>query len=818
MPFKPAHGATHLLVLLLSLAVSARALDLRNAMVVLSSTATPRERQAARMLVEEVEKRSGLRWEQRNSWPEGNVPVIAVGQRSAVQQFAGPHAEFTLKATAPSAPEGFRLCVLASAPKPAAVVIGNDERGVLFGVGKLLRELHLGNGTATVRDDLDITTAPKYPLRGHQLGYRPKTHSYDAWDLPVWEQYFRDLAVFGCNAIELIPPRSDDDATSPLFPRPPMEMMCGMSQLADNYGLDVWIWFPALDTNYFRASLMTAALKEWGEVFAALPRVDALFVPGGDPGHTEPKHLMALLEKQAENLHRFHPKAQVWMSPQGFDQQWFDEFMQILQRDQPKWLTGIVHGPQVRFSPKQLRQIIPSRYPIRLYPDITHSRQCQYPVTQWDVAYSVAEGREGINPRPRDHAIIARHTLPDSIGFISYSEGCNDDVNKCLWSSLGWNPDADEKEVLREFSRYFIGDEVGESFADGLFALEQNWRGPLLANEGVEKTLAHFQTLERTAPPARLKNWRFQQALFRAYFDAYVRARLQHETALEQRANQVLLESVMRGSEPTIAEARKILSQPFSDAVSAARKVRIQELAHDLFESIRMQLSVKLYHAIGVDRGAMLDTLDRPLNNAPWLEELFDCLRRMSSEAKRVQALTQLARWTDPGPGGFYDDLGNVAAQPHLLPGLGFAADPDCFQTPRINFADGRLLDARGNSGVTVRRVSWKDHAEALYDSPLEMLYPGLDPSARYRLRVLYAGDNSQKKIQLLANDQIRIHSLREKPVPFAPLEFLLPAAATKSGQLKLTWRAEPGLGGNGRGCQVSEVWLIKEPATGKSK
>ena len=55
-------------------------------------------------------------------------------------------------------------------------------------------------------DDLEIATAPKYPIRGHQLGYRPKTNSYDGWNVAQWEQYMRDLAVFGTNAIELIPP------------------------------------------------------------------------------------------------------------------------------------------------------------------------------------------------------------------------------------------------------------------------------------------------------------------------------------------------------------------------------------------------------------------------------------------------------------------------------------------------------------------------------------------------------------------------------------------------------------------------------------
>src|SRR5262249_48631697 len=146
-----------------------------------------------------------------------------------------------------NAPEGYRLAVKRGQGSPAVLVIGSDARGLLFGVGRLLRELVMERDRVSIDDGLDVTTAPKYPLRGHQLGYRPKCNSYDAWDLPTWEQYFRDLAVFGSNAIELLPPRSDDAADSPHFPRPPMEMMIGMSRLAEAYGLDVWVWFPALD-------------------------------------------------------------------------------------------------------------------------------------------------------------------------------------------------------------------------------------------------------------------------------------------------------------------------------------------------------------------------------------------------------------------------------------------------------------------------------------------------------------------------------------------------------------------------------------------
>src|SRR5207253_7125870 len=109
------------------------------------------------------------------------------------------------------------------------------------------------------------------------------------------------------------------------------------------------------------------ALKEWGEVFRQLPRIDAVFVPGGDPGHTPPLPLMALLEKQAQLLQRYHPKAGMWVSPQGFDQSWLDRFLEILRLDRPAWLSGVVYGPQIRMTLPDLRSAVPEQYPIRRY-------------------------------------------------------------------------------------------------------------------------------------------------------------------------------------------------------------------------------------------------------------------------------------------------------------------------------------------------------------------------------------------------------------------------------------------------------------------
>jgi hypothetical protein len=776
-----------------------RELDLRDAVVVTAPGLSGPERNAVTMLVEEVEKRTQVRWPVAERWPDGARPVIAVGTAATAAQWAGPHAA-TLGATGPLAAEGFRMRV-GTGSAPAVLVAGNDARGVLFGIGRLLQELRMSRGRVRLPQALEVTTAPRLRLRGHQMGYRPKTNSYDAWTVPIWEQYIRDLAVFGTNAVEMIPPRSDDAPDSPHFPLPQIDMMVEVSRILDKYGLDVWLWYPALDEDYAKPATVEAALQEWGAVFAKLPRLDAVLVPGGDPGHTRPRVLFALLEKQARVLRQHHPKAQLWMSPQGFDAEWMKEFYELMKAE-PAWLTGIVYGPQIRESLRQIRAGVPARYPIRLYPDITHSLNSQYPVPEWDLAYALTQGREGINPRPVDETLIFRATQDASIGFITYSEGCNDDVNKFVWSALGWDPATDPLDTLRRYSRYFIGEGYTEGFAQGLMALERNWRGPLLTNQGVDTTLAQFQAMERAAGPQDLLNWRFQQALYRAYYDAYDRRRLLYETELEHRALDALRAARDTGALPALERAEAVLERGRADPVAAPLRQRVFELAEALYQSIRMQLDVERYRAISVGRGANLATIDVPLHNGGWLRAAFGRVRAESDEAKRLDEIDRIARWTDPGPGGFYDDLGKAAADARVVPGRPYAEDPQYFDAPLVAFGCRREY-----------RLSWCDYVDGLYGYEAKLAYTGLDPAAAYRLRIVYSGSlrDRDRPVQVrLSADGLEVHPMMPKPDPLQPVEFDIPAEAVRDGALTLTCSGETGRGGPGRGCQMAEVWLMR--------
>jgi hypothetical protein len=331
-----------------------------------------------------------------------------------------------------------------------------------------------------------------------------------------------------------------------------------------------------------------------------------------------------------------------------------------------------------------------------------------------------------------------------------------------------------------------------------LLALERNWRGALLTNDSASTTLKKFQAIEQSAPPQLQRNWRFQQALYRAYYDAYTRSRLLYETGLEEKAMASLRDAKKRGSLRALSEAEAVLERAVTNRVSIPWRARVFELAEALYRSIGMQLSVPLYKAIAVDRGANLDNIDVPLNDRLWLKEQFTAIRDLTDEGARLKRIESIVHWTDPGPGGFYDDLGNLLRQPHLLRGAGFENDP------------AFLKSALNDFGYKGGRISWWNNATSLYDEPLKLHYQHLDRRASYKLRVVYASDVPSRKIRLVANDNVEIHPFMTKPVPPKPIEFEIPRETTKKGELTLKWFREPGLGDNGRGCQVAEVWLIK--------
>ena len=131
-------------------------------------------------------------------------------------------------------------------------------------------------------------------------------------------QEILDLALFGCNAIEMIPPGLDDAAQSPHFKVSWLDMLSCVSEWCDDLDLRVSMWYPAFLKNwYFDEEKKKEVIAIWDEVFSHLKRFDVLFVPGGDPGGRPAEELFAIVEMQARHVRsKWFPKCEVWVSTQ----------------------------------------------------------------------------------------------------------------------------------------------------------------------------------------------------------------------------------------------------------------------------------------------------------------------------------------------------------------------------------------------------------------------------------------------------------------------------------------------------------------------
>ena len=169
-----------------------------------------------------------------------------------------------------------------------------------------------------------------------------------------------------------------------------------------------------------------------------------------------------------------------------------------------------------------------------------------------------------------------------------------------------------------------------------------------------------------------------------------------------------------------------------------------------------------------------------------------------------MEAIRAILKWTDPGPGGFYDNLGQPFGHTRLVGGIEYAQDAAFLACPLCKYP------GRKDPLPLPLRLAWRGYTGSLKDASFQMRYTDLDPDARYRVRIVYSDLHPKVMVRLEANEGIEVHPLIYKRMPRGAMEFDIPREATAGGELTLTWSREQGLGGNGGGCEVSEVRLIR--------
>ncbi len=315
--------------------------DLSKAVILVSpAIPAPMNSTAPQVLNEEVAKRTSLQLQKADNWDSKTIIALVL---STDKELLGQPLPANEKQDGPEfKKEGFRLKYAEENGKKVLWIIGADARGVLYGIGKLLRIAAMEEGKFTLPEAVDLASSPEFPLRGHQFGYRNTANSWDAWTVEQFDQHFREQMLFGANSFENIPFQDGPPSVHMKVSRE--EMNIRLSEICQKYDAEYWVWTPAsfdLKDKKQRAE----EVQKHEEFYKACPRLDGVFFPGGDPGDNHPADVLPFLEEITVLLHKYHPNATMWISLQGFEEEKVKYFFDYLNEKNPDWLTGVVHGP-----------------------------------------------------------------------------------------------------------------------------------------------------------------------------------------------------------------------------------------------------------------------------------------------------------------------------------------------------------------------------------------------------------------------------------------------------------------------------------------
>lgn len=723
--------------------------------------------------------------------------------------------------------EGFRIRVIQSGEKTEVIVLGRDARGEFYGMARLLRKAEIIGGRVFLDEKLDgISLTPCYPLRGHQLGYRDKNNTYSAWTVHDFGKYIEDMALFGANAIELLPPRTDDRLYSSTFVENPMHLMTEVSRIIHSYGMDTWLWYPNVGTNYGDPKCMHEELDEREKVFSKIPYLDGILIPLGDPGSLWPTDALKVSEEFVRIMHKYHPQAKVWVAPQHFQPEpgWYDAFYNAIAKE-PDWIDGVCFAPWEQDTITEMRNKLPAKYKdtIRNYPDISHNSNCQFPVPEWDDAFALTLGREGNNARPRAMKHIHNMIEPYTIGSITYSEGIHDDINKTIWCDQDFDSAMPVSETLEDYVRLFIDSTIAKPLSEIILEAENDWKGPILENDGIDTVYDSMCSLDRNVSESIRDNFRYQMIKLRVFSDYWTKQKYREDRRLEKKAREVIGNAAVIGADQAIREARSFLNESYDHPAAESLLFEMQKLADSLYEKCRIQLTVSHHGGQKWIRGAYLETARMPLNDYQYLMQSFKAIEKLPSEVEKTQALERLNEREKPAEGDFYFNLGTYDGFRHVTKWHSWEEDPGFLRTPVMDHSIysimGLFHEMRGWYTEFPMPLSMATNATVLYGTPLEVTFDGLDPEAYYELRVFYPNSflkavhmmqvpKEETQVHFWAGDILIADSVPKiKFSPDAYWKYDLPGESYKNGTLKLRWQTYGIL----KAFAVGDIWIIRK-------
>ncbi len=769
-------------------------------------------------------------------------------------------------------PEGFLLKRLSVGGRPVLVAAAVDERGLLYAAGEILRQAGGRGGAVDWPDPLEVRTAPAFEIRGTQVGQSGVAREKGKvrpWSEAELQSSILDYALAGLNTLHV-----GENALAeknPLYRFLKSFHLQTMMHYGPNTGSGPPEWQASESIGrpgYLCPSVpeaRAALLRKCEESFRHTAHVDYVRLVGGDGGGCECDRcrpyggtFIRLCEEMAAIIHRYHPRTQIFITNQKFENESDRAIFQYLQEKPRPWLRAFCYGPgsdamswqpghrqthrmdlfrYPGFGPydrylKEILHQLPPEQDIVFYNELTHWRYSQNGYVQM---YPRAD-REGNLPPPWNHFLYERRpdsfltmvydrltffawpryyhwvfgeTMRYGIGDCTHSSGTQDHFNQWMWQRLLWAPQRSAESVVGEYARTWFGPEAAEDMARAIFQLESNLEEkpgtPLPQKEGIGTFYRLVKEAGGKMPPGeRQANWLWQEFMQKAALDSYIRLQARQQTDLQKGVEDMIRASLAEGrEEETIPKALERLS---SLAETAEMRALREEAEYWGEESNRLN---------GV-RSEGIFNLRHDYIGLGWLRRQLQRASAARGEARR-ELLQMAADYENPGEGGFYDNCGTFNRAPHLIAGY-----PYDHGQPYV----APMLSEENRPSQRSMHFT-QDEAKGV-----AFRYTGLDPGASYRVRLTlvrpwyqerYAGWMNQKKETIYADDRVLA---RDVELPLQMSDFFtydIPREATADGELVLQFRKAADVAAGSRvereiwrnsggwGTLVSEVWLMKK-------
>lgn len=714
-------------------------------------------------------------------------------------------------------PEGFAVKTqTVGGPKLSAVIAGADDRGMIYGVGHILRAMTYLPDAVVIPSKIDASEKPAFLLRGgrptgpgsraRELGnLRPQTADEH-------REVMEDLMLLGTNIFEGDPAEMRSYGMLTCTGRTANEMPAGFP--------DAWRADGGRASRYVCPSIpeaRKALLDSFDQQFKVCPDYDFFTTNSGDEGGCRCDKCMPwgdkyirLVNDIADILHKYHPNMKILATNQDLTNEGGQAIFDYLNSKDSSWLYALRYGPgademqtYIRgpvnprwfeyegFGPlgnylKFAHHELPSATQIALYTDITHWMQAQFAVPHPDIALAAVYDRRSWNARPRNFHKVATEILHYAIGDMHYSEGMHDDFNKWFWYRMLWNPYQDAESITKEYCRYWFGPDAQDEAAQAIFLMEETLEKPVSGNPGIEKAVDLLRAAGQKIPPNLLKDdYRFRIILEKALMDRYIQLDLQRGHDLIQQAT-TLLSAASTGAECTaaIGMALALFNQPF----------QTPEMSTVMDEA--KQRGEEANTAIGYREPAPFIVEKLDLSEAAWWKKTLELAQAAQNETTARNTISMLLHYEDPGPGGFYDDVGWPNESKHLTHGETLWAFMPFADPARHSHYN--LAYTMGGPGVT-------------FD------YDGLQPDVPYVVRVSVGAHFDEERPELkgakltegMEADGQPISEGFEVPMGDTAFhEFDIPQSLTQDGKLHIALTSKPGL------LPITglyEIWLMQK-------